>query len=105
MEGLFIARILEELGALLPARNLGWVFPDEATAALLIEPREGRPRNVVFSYRPPAPAVFVNSERLSGEPLTSFQRSLQARARGALFAAGQIKLDRVALLSFSDAEG
>ena len=37
MEGLMLARVLRDLAPHLPARTLGWVFPDETTAALLLD--------------------------------------------------------------------
>jgi predicted ribosome quality control (RQC) complex YloA/Tae2 family protein len=108
MEGLFIAKILEELSSRLPARNLGWVFPDETTAALLlesIEAKDGRPFNLVLSYRPPIPALYVNRDRFSGGPSNAFQRALESRVKGNLERAVQLKLDRVVQLEFSAAAG
>jgi predicted ribosome quality control (RQC) complex YloA/Tae2 family protein len=107
MEGLFIAKILEELSAGLPARNLGWAFPNETTASLLLEstPASRGPFNVVLAYRAPAPALYVNRERLSGGANNPFQRSLEARLKGDLLRAVQYKLDRVVLLEFAPSEG
>ena len=106
MEGLFIAKILEDLAGKLPARNLGWVFPDETTAALLLEPHGGgRPFNLVFAYRPPAPALYLNESRLEGSARSPFQRSLEGRVKGGLEAVSQLKLDRVVLLRFAPAPG
>jgi predicted ribosome quality control (RQC) complex YloA/Tae2 family protein len=141
MEGLFIAKILEMLAGVLPARNLGWVFPDEVTAALLLEPvarpgakpvarpgakpvarpgakpvarsgtletvqaEDSQPFNLVFSYRPPTPALFVTRERLSGGPRNAFQRALESRVKGNLERAQQLKLDRVVLLEFGESRG
>ncbi len=141
MEGLFIAKILETLSASLPARNLGWVFPDEVTAALLLEPvarpgtkpvarpgtkpvarpgvqpvaRPGaletvqaggsQPFNLVFSYRPPTPALFINQDRLLGGPKNAFQRALESRVKGNLERAQQLKLDRVVQLQFGESRG
>ena len=56
MEGLMLARVLRDLSAQLPARTLGWAFPDETTSALLIE----GVGNLVLSYRPPQPALFIS---------------------------------------------
>jgi predicted ribosome quality control (RQC) complex YloA/Tae2 family protein len=105
MEGLVINRIVRQLRALLPAQNLGWVFPDETSAALLIDPLIGKKRNLVLAYRPPAPAIFENSSQLEGQPRSPFQRALASRARGPLLAIGQLKLDRVIWLDFGAAPG
>ena len=107
MEGLFIAKILEELVTKLPARNLGWVFPNETTASLLLEGKAG-PKdifNVVLSIRPPTPAMYVNTDRLSGSPINPFQRLLETRLKGNLIRAVQYKLDRVVMLEFASSEG
>ncbi len=101
MEGLALARVVAELQAAVPARTLGWAFPDETTAALLLD----GVGNVVFSYRPPTPALFVSRERLTGEPGSPFQRLLASRLRGELTLVEQLKLDRVALLRFSGERG
>lgn len=101
MEGLMLARVLRDLSGELPARTLGWVFPDETTAAVLLE----GVGNLVLSYRPPQPGLFVSRERLSGEPRNSFQRVLAGRARGELVRAEQLKLDRVGQLHFSGERG
>lgn len=101
MEGLMLARVLRDLEPLLPARTLGWVFPDETTAALLID----GVGNLVLSYRPPQPVLFVSRERLRGEPRSPFQRFLAARVRGDLLRVEQLKLDRVVLLHFGGESG
>ncbi|AFZ68975.1 Rqc2 family fibronectin-binding protein [Deinococcus peraridilitoris] len=101
MEGLLLARTVRDLQEKLPVRGLGWVFPDETTAALLLEGLG----NLVLSYRPPQPGLFVSRERLSGEARTSFQRVLSGRARGELVGITQLKLDRVVQLSFSGERG
>jgi predicted ribosome quality control (RQC) complex YloA/Tae2 family protein len=107
MEGLFIAKILEDLEAQLPARNLGWAFPNETTASLLLEPVSGSKQvfNLVLTYRPPTPALYLNRERVSGGPVNPFQRLLETRLKGNLIAASQWKLDRVAMLEFAASEG
>jgi predicted ribosome quality control (RQC) complex YloA/Tae2 family protein len=107
MEGLFIAKILEELHAKLPARNLGWVFPNETTAALLLEPvaEKGKIFNLVFAYRPPTPALYINRDKLEGSPVNAFQRALDGRVKGTLEKVSQLKLDRVVMLEFSEAPG
>jgi predicted ribosome quality control (RQC) complex YloA/Tae2 family protein len=108
MEGLFIAKILEELNLRLPARNLGWVFPNETTASLLLEPTAAGARgtfNLVLSYRPPTPALYVNSDRLGGAPINPFQRNLEVRLKGNLLRVAQWKLDRVVMLEFAPSEG
>ena len=107
MEGLFIAKILEELASGLPARNLGWVFPDETTAALLLEPADRKLKsfNLVFAYRPPTPALYLNRDRLEGGATSAFQRSLEGRVRGPLLGVQQMKLDRVIELEFGPAKG
>ncbi|WP_221088221.1 Rqc2 family fibronectin-binding protein [Deinococcus aquaedulcis] len=106
MEGLMLARVLRDLGPALPLRTLGWAFPDETTAALLLDGPglEGR-RNLVLSYRPPTPVVFLSRERLRGEPHNPFQRFLVARVRGDLLRAEQLKLDRVIALHFGGESG
>jgi predicted ribosome quality control (RQC) complex YloA/Tae2 family protein len=107
MEGLFIAKILEELRTLLPARNLGWVFPNETTAALLLEPiaKNSKPFNLVFAYRPPTPALYLNRDKLEGSAVNAFGRALDGRVKGTLERVSQLKLDRVVMLEFSDAPG
>jgi predicted ribosome quality control (RQC) complex YloA/Tae2 family protein len=107
VEGLFIAKILEELTLGLPARNLGWVFPDETTAALLLEPADRKLKsfNLVFAYRPPTPALYLNRDRLEGGATSAFQRSLEGRVRGPLLGVKQMKLDRVIELEFGPAKG
>jgi predicted ribosome quality control (RQC) complex YloA/Tae2 family protein len=107
VEGLFIAKILEELTLSLPARNLGWVFPDETTAALLLEPADRKLKsfNLVFAYRPPTPALYLNRDRLEGGATSAFQRALEGRVRGPLLSVQQMKLDRVIELEFGPAKG
>jgi predicted ribosome quality control (RQC) complex YloA/Tae2 family protein len=107
VEGLFIAKILEELTLSLPARNLGWVFPDETTAALLLEPADRKLKsfNLVFAYRPPTPALYLNRDRLEGGATSAFQRSLEGKVRGPLLGVQQMKLDRVIELEFGPAKG
>ncbi len=107
MEGLFIAKILEELEVLLPARNLGWVFPNETTAALLLEPvaKNAKPFNLVFAYRPPTPALYLNRDKLEGSAVNAFGRALDGRVKGTLERVSQLKLDRVVMLEFADAPG
>lgn len=96
-----LAQVLRDLGPHLPARHLGWVFPDETTAALLLD----GVGNLVLSYRPPQPALFVSRERLRGDPHNGFQRYLAARVRGDLVKAEQLKLDRVVALHFAGETG
>jgi predicted ribosome quality control (RQC) complex YloA/Tae2 family protein len=107
LEGLFIAKILEDLTSRLPARNLGWVFPNETTASLLLEPTRGSREvfNLVLAYRAPTPALYVNREKLSGAPTNPFQRLLETRLKGSLDRAVQWKLDRVVALEFASSEG
>ncbi|WP_162393820.1 Rqc2 family fibronectin-binding protein [Deinococcus kurensis] len=106
MEGLMLARVLRDLSAQLPLRTLGWVFPDETTAALLLDgPRLGGPSNLVLAYRPPQPVVYLSRERLRGDPRSPFQRFLAARVRGDLLRAEQLKLDRVITLHFAGETG
>ncbi|WP_243398369.1 Rqc2 family fibronectin-binding protein [Deinococcus koreensis] len=101
-----LARVLRELQPALPLRTLGWVFPDETTAALLLDGPglDGR-RNMVLSYRPPQPVLFLSGERLRGEPRSPFQRLLAARARGDLLGVEQLKLDRVVVLHLGGESG
>lgn len=101
MEGLMLARVLRDLSGHLPARTLGWAFPDETTAALLLD----GVGNLVLSYRPPQPVVFVSRERLRGDPHNPFQRYLANRVRGDLVRAEQLKLDRVFALHFAGETG
>lgn len=101
MEGLMLAQVLRELGPQLPARHLGWAFPDETTAALLLE----GVGNVVLSYRPPQSVVYLSRERLRGEPNNPFQRFVAGRVRGDLLRAEQLKLDRVLMLHFAGETG
>ena len=104
MEGLALAQSIRELRATLPARTLGWVFPDETSAALLLE-GAGGVSNLVLSYRPPQPLMYLSREKLRGEPHNAFQRYLAGRVRGELTGAEQLKLDRVAQLHFSGERG
>ncbi len=101
MEGLFIAKVLEEVKAGLPARAGGWVFPSETTSAVLLE----GVGNLVLHYRPPTPALYLERGKLRGEPFNAFQRFLSARAKGTLTRAVQLKLDRVVMLEFSGESG
>lgn len=96
-----LARELRQLEVLLPARNLGWVFPDETTAALLLD----GVGNLVLAYRPPQPAFYITAERLRGEARSPFQRFLASRVRGDLLRAEQLKLDRVVALHFAGESG
>ncbi|MDV6375826.1 Rqc2 family fibronectin-binding protein [Deinococcus arenicola] len=106
MEGLMLAKVLGELTPHLPLHTLGWVFPDETTAALLLDgPGPGEKRNLVLAYRPPQPVLFISRERLRGDPRSPFQRFLAARVRGPLLGAEQLKLDRVLVLHFGGEAG
>lgn len=49
MEGLLIHSVVRVLAGRLPLRSLGWAFPDEGTAALLLE----EVGHLVLRYRPP----------------------------------------------------
>lgn len=101
MEGLFIAKIVEDLANQLPCRIGGWVFPSETTAAVLLEGYG----NLVFNYRPPSPALYFSRERLRGEASSPFQRVLANKLKGELLAVEQLKLDRVICLHFSGEAG
>ncbi|RIH87373.1 Rqc2 family fibronectin-binding protein [Calidithermus roseus] len=101
MEGLLINAVLREFAGRLPARSLGWAFPDEGTAALLVEGLG----NLVLRYRPPHPLLTLEPSTLEGEARTAFQRSLAARARGRLLKAEQLKLDRVVFFEFEGESG
>jgi predicted ribosome quality control (RQC) complex YloA/Tae2 family protein len=101
MEGLLINAVLREFAGRLPARTLGWVFPDEGTAALLVEGLG----NLVLRYRPPSPLLTLEPGTLEGEPKTAFQRSLATRARGRLLRAEQLKLDRVVFFELEGESG
>lgn len=104
MEGLMLAHALRELRPL-PLRALGWAFPDETTAALLLEGFDNGPANLVIAYRPPEPLLYVSKERMSGAPKNAFQHALSARLRGELTFTAQLQLDRVAMLGFSGERG
>ncbi|HEU4740842.1 MAG TPA: NFACT family protein [Meiothermus sp.] len=101
MEGLLIHAILRDLKPRLPVQTLGWAFPDEGTAALLLEGIG----NLVLRYRPPNPILTVEPGELEGEPKTPFQRMLATRAKGRLLEATQVKLDRVVRLFFEGERG
>ncbi|WP_189641681.1 Rqc2 family fibronectin-binding protein [Deinococcus piscis] len=105
MEGLMLSRVLRDLAGGLPARALGWVFPDETTAALLLEGMPAGTGNLVLSYRPPQPVVYFSRERLRGEPNNPFQQMMAHKVRGDLLRAEQLKLDRVFQLHFGGEEG
>ncbi|MGQ9735549.1 MAG: Rqc2 family fibronectin-binding protein [Thermaceae bacterium] len=103
MEGLLLHALLREIP--LPAENLGLAFPDEATVALLLRGKEGRIFNLVLHYRPPRPGLYLEEGRLSGEAKTPFQRMLEARLKGPLLRAEQLKLDRVVFFHFAGTKG
>ncbi|WP_041222022.1 Rqc2 family fibronectin-binding protein [Deinococcus proteolyticus] len=105
MEGLMLSRVLRDLAGGLPARALGWVFPDETTAALLLEGMPAGTGNLVLSYRPPQPVVYFSRERLRGEPNNPFQQMVANKVRGDLLRVEQLKLDRVFQLHFGGEEG
>jgi predicted ribosome quality control (RQC) complex YloA/Tae2 family protein len=105
MEGLLIHAVLRELAQELPAQNLGLAFPEEGTVALLLKGKTGRIFNLVLHYRPPTPGLALEEGTLLGEPKTPFQRQLQARVKGPLVEARQLKLDRVALFRFAGERG
>jgi predicted ribosome quality control (RQC) complex YloA/Tae2 family protein len=107
MEGLFIAKQLEELRLRLPARNLGWVFPNETTAALLLETITGKREvfNLVLEYRAPSPAMYMSNAKLEGDARNAFQRALENKVKGDLERAEQVKLDRVVVLHIGAAGG
>ncbi|AEB12075.1 Rqc2 family fibronectin-binding protein [Marinithermus hydrothermalis] len=101
MEGLVIHAILRDLTPKLPRRTLGWVFPDEGSAAVWLEGLG----NLVLRYRPPHPILTLEPERLEGDPKTPFQRLVATRARGRLVALEQHQLDRVVTLAFEGERG
>jgi predicted ribosome quality control (RQC) complex YloA/Tae2 family protein len=107
MEGLFIAKQLEELRLRLPARNLGWAFPNETTAALLLETTTGKREvfNLVLEYRAPSPALYMSNAKLEGDAHNAFQRALENKVKGDLERISQVKLDRVVVLEFGAAGG
>ena len=100
MEGLFIASQLEEIRARLPARNLGWVFPNETTAALLLEDSARKVLNLVLEYKAPSPTLYISTAKLEGEASNAFQRALENKVKGDLLSVQQLKLDRVVMLEF-----
>ncbi|MER3481808.1 MAG: fibronectin-binding domain-containing protein [Meiothermus sp.] len=101
MEGLLIHAVLRNLAPKLPVQSLGWAFPDEGTAALLLE----GVGNLVLRYRPPNPILTLEPGKLEGEAKTPFQRLLEARVKGVLLKAEQVKLDRVVVLELSGEKG
>ncbi len=107
MEGLFIAKQLEELRLRLPVRNLGWVFPNETTAAVLLETLTSKREvfNLVLEYRAPSPALYMSNEKLEGDARNAFQRALENKVKGDLKGVEQVKLDRVVVLEFGAAGG
>ncbi|GAB5601815.1 NFACT family protein [Thermus sp. FJN-A] len=105
MEGLLIHAVLRELQGELPAQNLGLAFPEEGALAVLLKGRTGRIFNLVLRYRPPNPSLVLEAGTLSGEPKTPLQRQLEARVKGPLVEAGQLKLDRVAFFRFAGEKG
>ncbi|GAA5337344.1 NFACT family protein [Thermus antranikianii] len=102
---MLIHLFLRELGKELPALNLGLAFPEEGSLAILLKGRSGRIFNLVARYRPPSPSLALEEGTLLGEPKTPFQRQLQARLKGPLLEAEQIKLDRVVLFRFAGEKG
>jgi len=105
MEGLLIHAFLRELRKELPALNLGLAFPEEGSLAILLKGQSGRIFNLVARYRPPSPSLALEEGTLLGEPKTPFQRQVQARVKGPLLEAEQIKLDRVVLFRFAGEKG
>ncbi|WP_038057027.1 Rqc2 family fibronectin-binding protein [Thermus amyloliquefaciens] len=105
MEGLLIHAFLRELKGELPAANLGLAFPEEGSLALLLKGKTGRIANLVLRYRPPSPSLALEEGTLLGEAKTPFQRQLQARLKGPLLAAEQLKLDRVVFFHFGGEKG
>ncbi|MEY4529743.1 MAG: hypothetical protein RLZZ156_464 [Deinococcota bacterium] len=100
MEGLFIASQLEEIRVRLPARNLGWVFPNETTAALLLEDSNRKVLNLVLEYKAPSPTLYTSTAKLEGDASNAFQRALENKVKGDLLSVQQLKLDRVVMLEF-----
>jgi predicted ribosome quality control (RQC) complex YloA/Tae2 family protein len=100
VEGLFIASQLEEIRVRLPARNLGWVFPNETTAALLLEDSNRKVLNLVLEYKAPSPTLYTSTAKLEGDASNAFQRALENKVKGDLLSVQQLKLDRVVMLEF-----
>lgn len=104
MEGLLLHAVLRELPEL-PAQTLGLASPDEGSLAILLKGKEGRMVNLVLRYRPPKPGLHLEEGRLLGEAKTPFQRLLEARLKGPLVQAEQLKLDRVVFFRFAGERG
>jgi predicted ribosome quality control (RQC) complex YloA/Tae2 family protein len=100
VEGLFIAKQLEEIAVRLPTRNLGWVFPNETTAALLLEDANRKVFNLVLEYKAPSPTLYISTAKLEGDARNAFQRALEHKVKGDLLSVQQLKLDRVVMLEF-----
>jgi len=101
-----LAAILEDLRARLPARVEAWAFPEPGTAVLVLEGVGDdlaivyRPGEARLEWRRPRPAGSAGRAR-SG----ALTQALARQARGVLERAEQVRLDRVAMLTFSGARG
>ncbi len=101
MEGLLINAVARGIQPRLPTRASGWAFPDEGTAALMLDGIG----NLVLRYRPPNPIITLEPGSLEGQPKTPFQRLLEARCKGRMLKLEQDKLDRVVLIELEGEKG
>jgi predicted ribosome quality control (RQC) complex YloA/Tae2 family protein len=102
VEGLLIDAEVRRLAPRLPAARLTWRFDGPATLVLPLVPQDA----LVIDLHPTAPRCRVGAMPPElGGPVTSFQRTLHARATGRLAEVSQSALDRRFTLRFEASEG